>query len=444
MNPPETGGVNVPRGDLDRLEEVIERMTDIAESFGLRPFPMRYEICPADVVYAVGAYGMPTRFAHWSFGKAFERMKLQYDTGLSKIYELVINGDPCYAFLLDTNTLLQNKLIVAHVLAHSDFFRNNVHFSTTPRDMVERMSVYAERIRRYEMVHGEDTVEAFLDDALVVAEHTPPPSPVGPGRPPREAEEGREGGRAKRDRLREDIPAYLIEYSPELEDWQRDILAALREEMRYFWPQLETKIMNEGWATYWHLRIMREMDLPPDEALEFARMHSQVTQPGGYSINPYRLGLAIYEAQGEDLERLFEIREGETDVSFLRNYLTESLVEEQDLYLWEAARGELRVTEKDWRRVRDALVAERVHGGLPTLEVAGESPRGELVLHHRYEGVPLDLKHLKKALMAVRRLWGTTVHLDTVVDERPVRFTAAVDGVRSEPIYAGGVGPSGS
>lgn len=83
---------------------------------------MRYEICPADIIYTFGAYGMPTRFSHWSFGKQFHKMKLQYDLGLSQIYELVINSDPCYAFLLDTNSLTQNKLIIAHVLAHCDFF----------------------------------------------------------------------------------------------------------------------------------------------------------------------------------------------------------------------------------------------------------------------------------------------------------------------------------
>ncbi|MDI3256389.1 MAG: SpoVR family protein [Kyrpidia sp.] len=424
------------REDQRALEEAIERITDMAESFGLRPFPMRYEICPAEVVYAVGAYGMPTRFAHWSFGKAFERMKVQYDTGLSKIYELVVNSDPCYAFLLDTNTLLQNKMIVAHVLAHSDFFRNNAQFSTTPRDMVERMAVYAERIRRYELRHGEETVESFLDDALVISEHTVPPSPVEPTRLSRGSGSGtgRKEETSRPEWAGEDVVGYILEHSPALDDWQRDILAMLREEMRYFWPQLQTKIMNEGWATYWHLRIMREMDLSPDEAVEFAKMHSQVIQPAGHTINPYRLGLAIFEAQGEDPERVFEIRETETDVSFLRNYLTEDLVEHEDLFVWKPVHGELKVSDKDWKRVRDTLVSERVHGGLPTLVVDGESAGGELVLRHRYEGVPLDLKHLKKALGHVRRLWGRDVHLDTVVDERSVRFTAAPDGVRSRPL----------
>ncbi len=109
--------------EIHQLERAISEITEIATGFGLDFYPMRYEICPSDIIYTFGAYGMPTRFSHWSFGKTFHKMKMQYDLGLSKIYELVINSNPCYAFLLDGNSLIQNKLIVAHVLAHCDFFQ---------------------------------------------------------------------------------------------------------------------------------------------------------------------------------------------------------------------------------------------------------------------------------------------------------------------------------
>lgn len=154
-----------------KLQYAIAEITEIASGFGLDTFPMRYEICPADIIYTFGAYGMPTRFAHWSFGKQFHKMKMQYDFGLSQIYELVINSNPCYAFLLDTNSLIQNKLIIAHVLAHCDFFKNNVRFSNTRRDMVESMTATAERIAHYEMVHGKEEVEQFLDAVLAIQEH---------------------------------------------------------------------------------------------------------------------------------------------------------------------------------------------------------------------------------------------------------------------------------
>lgn len=157
-----------------QLASAIEEITEIAEGFGLDFYEMHYEICPANIIYTFGAYGMPTRFNHWSFGKQFHKMKLQYDLGLSQIYELVINSDPCYAFLLDTNTLIQNKLIIAHVLAHCDFFKNNIRFSNTRRDMVESMTQTAERISVYEMKYGKREVEAFLDRVLAIQEHIDP------------------------------------------------------------------------------------------------------------------------------------------------------------------------------------------------------------------------------------------------------------------------------
>ncbi|MGO4350215.1 SpoVR family protein, partial [Paenibacillus sp. MCAF9] len=160
--------------EIRALERSIDEITEIATGFGLDFYQMRYEICPAEIIYTFGAYGMPTRFSHWSFGKTFNKMKLQYDFGLSKIYELVINSNPCYAFLLEGNSLIQNKLIVAHVLAHCDFFKNNARFGVTNRNMVESMSATADRIHQYEMDHGTEAVEKFIDAILAIQEHVDP------------------------------------------------------------------------------------------------------------------------------------------------------------------------------------------------------------------------------------------------------------------------------
>ncbi|ANB59403.1 spoVR like family protein [Anoxybacillus amylolyticus] len=259
--------------DLKALERAIAEITEIAEGFGLDFYPMRYEICPADIIYTFGAYGMPTRFSHWSFGKQFYKMKLHYDLGLSKIYELVINSDPCYAFLLDSNSLIQNKLIVAHVLAHSDFFKNNIRFSNTKRDMVESMAATAERIKQYEHHYGKLEVEKFLDAVLAIQEHIDPsllrpklswtledtevyeeeqvkPSPYDDLWSLDKRNKTAPPPRKKRRKLppqpEKDVLLFIEEYSRELDDWQRDIMTMMREEMLYFWPQLETKIMNEG------------------------------------------------------------------------------------------------------------------------------------------------------------------------------------------------------
>lgn len=471
--------------EIRELEASIVAMMDIAVTSGLDFYPMRFEVCPADVIYTFGAYGMPTRFTHWSFGKAFNRMKLEYDLGLSKIYELVINSDPCYAFLLDGNTLLQNKVVSAHVLAHCDFFKNNTRFAGTSRDMVERMASSAIRLREYEIEYGRARVEQLLDAGLALQEHVdvsrhgqygrkawereqvtgnkavsvnPAVSPyddlwaVGETKE-RAGADRPQGNRSLRQPLypNKDLMMFLLENSAILEEWERDVLSVLREEMLYFWPQIETKIMNEGWATYWHLRIMREMDLGDSDAVEFAKMHSGVVLPSRTSINPYHLGVAIWEdiekrwdnptdeerekyhrEPGQGRAKMFEVREMESDVSFLRNYLTKDLIEELDLYLYQKVGNEWRVVETDWEKVRDTLCASRINGGMPVLYVEdGDYNRnGELYIRHAYEGNELDLKYLDKTIPYLYQLWGRSCHLQTVLEGRDVLFS--YDGKRTQ------------
>ena len=274
---------------VKQLEYAIAEITEIAKGFGLDFYDMRYEICPAEIIYTFGAYGMPTRFSHWSFGKSFHKMKMQYDFGLSKIYELVINSDPCYAFLLEGNSLIQNKLIVAHVLAHCDFFKNNSRFSLTNRNMVESMATTADRISSYEQQYGVDRVESFIDSLLAIQEHVDPTvikpyqldrkryieqmtkkeaedlnvlTPTSPYEDLWMLDDEEKQKQLERDQKRlqdskrfppkpePDLMWFIEEYSPILEEWQRDICTMLRDEMLYFWPQIETKIMNEGWASF--------------------------------------------------------------------------------------------------------------------------------------------------------------------------------------------------
>ncbi|MED4079316.1 SpoVR family protein [Halalkalibacterium halodurans] len=450
------------------LQHAIEEITEIAEGFGLDFYPMRYEICPADIIYTFGAYGMPTRYTHWSFGKQFYKMKLQYDLGLSKIYELVINSDPCYAFLLDSNSLIQNKLIVAHVLAHCDFFKNNVRFSNTRRDMVESMSATAERIAHYEHVHGKAEVERFLDAVLAIQEHIDPSlvrpklswsmedEPEEEIKPKRSEfddlwnldatkEPGRRESKKKAfpPKPEKDILLFIEEYSRELEPWQRDVLTMMREEMLYFWPQLETKIMNEGWASYWHARIIREMDLTSAEAVEFAKLNANVVQPSRTTINPYYLGLKIFEdieqcynepseemkrqgvKPGSGREKIFEVREIESDLSFIRNYLTKDLVMREDMYLFQKQGADYKIVDKDWEEVRDQLVSSRINGGFPYLVVTDGDflKNGELYIQHRYESTELDVGYLEKVLPYLHQLWGRSVHVETVINDKAVTFT---------------------
>jgi stage V sporulation protein R len=202
--------------------------------------------------------------------------------------------------------------------------------------------------------------------------------------------------------------------------------------------------MNEGWATYWHLRIMREMDLTEAEAVEFAKMHAGVIQPSRVRLNPYHLGLKIFEdierrwneptgeerkkynrPGGEGRQKIFEVREQENDISFLRNYLTKELIEEMDLYLYKKMGHDWKVSDKDWEKVKDGILSSLTNGGYPyiVVEDGDFNKRGDLYLKHCYEGLELDVFYLEKTLPYVYRLWGRPVHLETVIDNKKVLFS---------------------
>src|SRR5579862_9818866 len=238
-----------------KLERAIEEIWDIAHRFGIDPYPVHFELVPSTIMYEFGAYGLPGRFSHWSRGKAYYRMKTEYDYGLSKIYELVVNTNPSYAFLMEQNDLLQNEVVVAHVLGHCDFFKHNIYFRSTPGNMIDKVSVNADRIRKYEYDHGTDSVERFLDAVLAIEEHIDPNTLI-----KRESDEQRErrlrageqpmqrpsdyddlwdlerrsqrrdDDERPRTRRRfppepeKDLLLFMAEHAPSLEPWQRDIL----------------------------------------------------------------------------------------------------------------------------------------------------------------------------------------------------------------------------
>jgi len=460
--------------DVAALEAALGEIWAIARRFGLDPTPTQFELVPAAIMYEFGAYGLPGRFAHWSFGKGYYRMKTQYDYGLSKIYEMVINANPAYAFLMDSNSVLQNKLVIAHVLGHTDFFKHNAYFARTNRGMVESVRLHAERIRQYEFDHGTDTVERFLDAALAIQDHIDPhlrfaAAPPTPAAPPRtnpgspyadlwelgdEATAVRDQDAATRQAQalaparfpaapEADLLRFLAQHAPDLALWQRDILEIVRAEMLYFVPQMQTKIVNEGWASFHHARILRELDLTDAETVEFANLNAGVIAPHRRSINPYHLGVKLLEdierrwdqpspelqargiQPGSGRAKLFEVRELENDLSLLRNYLTKALVEELDLYLYERQGNEWIIVEKNWEKVRDGLVDEMTNFGNPLIVVDNADHRRsrELYLVHRHEGRDLDPPYAEKTLAYVQQIWGRPVHLETVLNSDRVLFS---------------------
>ncbi len=246
-----------------------------------------------------------------------------------------------------------------------------------------------------------------------------------------------------------DIMLFLAEHAPSLEPWQRDILLIVREEMLYFVPQMQTKVMNEGWASLAHSRIMREMELSDDEHLRFAALHTSVLSPSRTSLNPYYLGYTVWQdierrwdapteediahgrQPGQGKAKIFEVRETENDVSFLRNYLTKELVTELDLFLYRKEGDQWVIVEKDWRKVRDGIVASMTNFGMPYLviEDADYHRNSELYIKHYFEGQEMDLPYAEKTLAYVFQIWGRPVHLETTFDEKRVVMT--FDGERN-------------
>jgi stage V sporulation protein R len=245
-------------------------------------------------------------------------------------------------------------------------------------------------------------------------------------------------------RPEKDIVGFIMEHARYLEPWQRDVIGIVRQEMLYFVPQMQTKTINEGWASLWHARIMRAMDLNDDEFTEYAHLNSSVVAPSRHHLNPYYLGVKLLEdierrwdnpteeerikfgrKGGEGRAQLFAVRETESDISLIRNYLTEQLVEDLDLYLYERQGDQWVVVDKNWENVRDGIVARMANFGNPTIlvEDGDYHHSGELLLHHMHDGQDLDTRYAEKTMEYIHTLWGRTVHLWTVQESEETLLT---------------------
>ncbi|MEE8184714.1 MAG: SpoVR family protein [Acidobacteriota bacterium] len=474
--------MSVLRADLHQLSEEIK---GYALEYGLDFIPVNFELVDYRQMNQIAACsGFPTRYPHWSFGMEFEQLIKGHTYGLRKIYEMVINNNPSYAFLLLGNTMVDHKTVMAHVFAHSDFFKNNLWFSKTNRKMIDEMANHATRVHRYIEKHGFQKVENFLDTCLSIENLIDPHSPfivrervtdqdsedqeapvvvkriqskeymtdyVNPPefleRQKKLLEESRKRKKRFPQNLTQDILKFMLENSP-LENWQRDILSIVREESYYFVPQRQTKIMNEGWATYWHSKIMTERCLTDADVIDYADHHSGTlfTQPG--RLNPYKLGVELYRHieerwnkgrfgkeydDCEDLrekanwdrrlnqgrEKIFEVRKFCNDVTFIDTYMTEEFCREHKLFAYEynPKTGQYLITERGFRTIKAKLLFQLTNFGLPFIfvEDGNYRNRGELLLRHRYDGVELHWNYAKDTLRNLYKLWKRPVNLATVI-----------------------------
>jgi stage V sporulation protein R len=485
------------------LQHITEKH---ARDFGLDFFETVFEIVDYRRMNEVAAYGgFPVRYPHWRFGMDYERLIKSHTYGLSHIYEMVINNDPCYAYLLEGNSLVDQKLVMCHVLAHNDFFKNNYYFSVTNRKMVDELANHATRVRRYMERFSVLAVEQFIDVCLSIENLIDPmgqyinrragqsrPGPAlaadpaaelaaepeadaedddGRGAVPKlEAKEymeeyinppefiqSQKHRQAAERRQRRKFPAqpqrdvyrFVMEHAP-INRWQRNLMEIVLKETEYFLPQRMTRIMNEGWATYWHSRLMTERVVESSELVDYARVTAGVTVSSPGNFNPYKMGLELFRhiedrwnkgqfgKQWEDCEemthratwnrhtglgqqKIFEVRKIYNDVTFIDEFFTEEFCRKHMYYTFGFNNRKERweIESRAFAEIKRKLLFSLANGGQPVIEVedANYGNSGALLLKHRHEGMDLRKDYAKDVLRNLYRIWQRPVHILTRIGD---------------------------
>ncbi|MBX5461184.1 MAG: SpoVR family protein [Steroidobacteraceae bacterium] len=433
----------------------VRRIEDLAARSGLQFHPVDFEAVPDSFMMEIAVYGLPVRMPHWSFGVRYIYQLIQRHMGNSRLFEVVFPGNPGHAYLAESNGLAENILVTAHVLGHADFSRNNLLFrrcqEQVSEHIVEHAANHARQIQQAIDTYGRHRVELVLDAALALEQHIDVDQPLRrpkypeylPEPKPLVDDEFRKRFAALEPsapftagevRKRAPVPPhperdllwFIATYAPEMESWERDIFLAVREESFYFYPVFATQIMNEGWASYWHARLLREADFIPQQAyLDAIKCHSDVVRPIAadqqiaLTINPYHLGFSLWEKiiEAEGLEAARKIMELDDDFGFVRNHLTRELADELGLFRYSArSDGQIKVLEHDLPALQESLLHQKYNFGAPSVAAKHIRVDGtlELVHDHVTDGRGLDPERSRKVLEYVHRVWRRPVVLTTV------------------------------
>ncbi len=477
------------------LEAAWLQIKQYAIDFGLDFFPIIFEVLDYKTLYELAALGgFPVRYPHWRFGMEYNQLSKGYAYGLSVIYEMVINTNPSYAYLLEGNEMVTQKMVMAHVTAHVDFFKNNMWFVHTNRKMLDEIANHATRIEKLIDRYGYESVEDFIDTCLslenLIDYHAPYiKRPVAYTKEPvvEEDEEDREpeivGFKVDRPYMRDyinpqdilekerqeklkkqeavrhfpenpqkDVLLFLLNHAP-LRRWQHTILEIIRDEAYYYAPQGMTKIMNEGWASYWHSTIMTQKALTDAEVISFADHHAGVVSTSPGRLNPYKLGLELlrdvedrwnkgkfgkeYEEcddiqakrnwdqqLGLGRQKIFDVRRLYNDVTFIDEFLTPEFVAKQKLFSFDYNDNThyYEIVSREFKQVKEKLLFQLTNFGQPFIEVedGNYKNRGELYLKHRHEGVDLRGDYAHDTLRNLHKIWTRPVHIETIVDSKPM------------------------
>ena len=486
--------------DFSTLDTVFNAVEDIAlNDLGLNCYPNQIEIISSEqMLDAYSAHGMPLMYNHWSFGKVFAREETMYQKGqMGLAYEIVINSIPCISFLMEENTMTMQTLVMAHAcFGHNHFFKNNYLFKqwTDAEGILDYLSFAKRYITTCEEQYGHEEVEAILDSAHAIMDH----GVFRYQRPPRLSDEeqltrvrerlaydeanfndlwrtlpAKEGDNAaapdartpvetmvEEDQVRMKLPEenllyFLEKHSPVLRPWQRELLRIVRNISQYFYPQKQTKVMNEGCATFTHHYIMHELhargQITDGSLLEFLHSHSSVIfqpefdDPRYSGFNPYAIGFAMMEdikricedpteedtawfphmaGKGKWREELKYAWENFRDESFIQQYLSPKVMRDFRLFSIHDNTDDPNYVvsgihdEMGYRKVRTEFAKMFDIGRLePNLQVVEANVRGDrkLVLQHAMnQGVPLDEKSRLKVMIHLERLWGHEVEFSAV------------------------------
>jgi stage V sporulation protein R len=489
---PATSGSEWTFEIIEYYDRVIK---DLAVEFKLDTYPNQIEIISAEqMMDAYSAVGMPLSYSHWSYGKHFLNVEKSYKRGLMGLaYELVINSDPCISYLMEENTLVMQVTVIAHACyGHNSFFKNNYLYKawTNADSIIDYMLFAKNYISECEEQYGIEKVEEVLDACHAIRNYG-----VDRYRRPQKLSVAEEKLRqvnreeylqsqinelwrtlpsqsSKGDsKIAERFPSepeenilyFLEKNAPLLEAWEREIIRIVRKISQYFYPQRQTKLMNEGWATFWHYTIvntMYERGLVDDSFMvEFLHNHTDVVfqlpfnSPGYNGLNPYTLGFTIFQ----DIRRICEAPTAEDAVWFpnlvntdwvtavdfaMRNYKDESFIAQylspkviRDLKLFvivmDANLPDLEVAEihdeKGYKRIRELLSQQYDISMMePNIQVYNVDKRGDrsLTLRHvQRENRPLDQTDLDQVIKHLYKLWGFTVKLESVDDQGNVTLT---------------------
>jgi len=467
------------------IQEYDRVIAEIAQEFRLDTYPNQIEIISSEqMMDAYSSIGMPVGYHHWSYGKQFLQTQQNYQRGFMGLaYEIVINSNPCIAYLMEENTMPMQALVIAHACyGHNSFFKNNYLFKTwTDASAIIDYLVFAKNyVTQCEERYGVREVERVLDSCHALqnygVDRYKRPSPIS-GAEERARQEEREAymqqqvnllwrtipvpESKKEEEIRSRYPAepqenllYFIEKNaPLLEPWQRELVRIVRKLAQYFYPQRQTQVMNEGWASFWHYTLMNELYnrgyITEGFMMEFLQSHSAVVYQPPYDsryysgINPYTLGFNIYrdirrmcenptdedrewfpDLAGSDwLDALHFAMENFKDESFIQQYLSPKVMRDMHLFAVfdDENESEYEITaihdEQGYRKLR-SLLAEQYNLSTrePNIQVVDVDLRGDRAItlrHTRHNNIPLN-KDAEEVMKHLHRLWGFDVHLHSI------------------------------